>query len=95
MYRWSKGALMRRYWFEFVYEGYEDIPFGLRMGCGVTASTQDEALGLIKERVFEGRELPPILRVVSDVDISTLDEGHVRPNMGIPVVRGIWFPLGY
>jgi hypothetical protein len=34
-----------------------------------------------------------VARVVQNVDISTLEENHVRPNMGNPVVRGVWFPL--
>jgi hypothetical protein len=28
-------------------------------------------------------------------DVATLDQGHVRPNMGSIFARGIWFPLGY
>jgi hypothetical protein len=30
--------------------------------------------------------------VVPDVDIRTLDQAHVIPNMGPVVFRGVWFP---
>jgi hypothetical protein len=37
-------------------------------------------------------EVRKIAKVVEDVDTRTLEEGHVRPNIGVPVVRGVWFP---
>ena len=40
-------------------------------------------------------ELPTIAVLIEDVDVSTLDAGHVLPNMSPPVRRGVWFPLGY
>jgi hypothetical protein len=76
------------FWFEFEAEPF----FGARLGCGVTAFSRADAEGLI--RAAAGRELPPIRRVVEDVDVSTLDRGHVLPNMGDVSVRGVWFPLG-
>jgi hypothetical protein len=33
-----------------------------------------------------------VLEVVTDVDVQTLDEGHVIPTMDLPNVRGVWFP---
>jgi hypothetical protein len=30
-----------------------------------------------------------------NLDIRTLDQGHVIPNMKDPTLRGVWFPLGY
>ena len=41
--------------------------------------------------LLEGRPPPPIRRVVEDVDIKQLDQGHVIPNMDPPVWRGVWF----
>jgi hypothetical protein len=87
--------MLRRFWFEFDVSGSSDLPAGIRMGCGVTAHTHEDAGLLVQERVFRGASLPPITQLVPDVDVSTLDPGHVRPNMGNPAVRGIWFPLGY
>jgi hypothetical protein len=89
-----KGQLTR-YWIEFDFaEGYEP-PVGTRLGIGVTAFDRDDALGLVGERVFSAHEVPPVSRVREDVDVSTLDQAHVIPNMAPPNSRGIWFPLGY
>jgi hypothetical protein len=84
--------LYRRYWFRFE---ISDIPTPLNLGCGVTACDYDDALTLLRERVFPGRELPRIVECIEDVDVSTLDRNHVRPNMGVVVYPGVWFPLGY
>jgi hypothetical protein len=84
---------LRRYWFEF--DLPEEWHGRLNLSCGVTAYDVDDAQRLLCERVFEGGELPPIRRLIEDVDISTLDPNHVRPNMGVCVRRGVWFPLGY
>jgi hypothetical protein len=85
--------MLRRFWFEFQFPEGEG-PFGTRAGCGVTAYDLEDARRLLRERVFHG-ELPPTQRVVEDVDVSTLDLGHVLPNMYAPTQRGIWFPMGY
>jgi hypothetical protein len=86
---------MRRFWFEFETHEPEQLPPGVRMGCGATAATVEDALSLVAARVFSGADLPPLRRLTADIDISTLDAGHVLPNMGNPTHRGIWFPLGY
>lgn len=86
--------MLRRYWFEFDLSQSQArmVPYGL--GCGVTAFDYEDAIALMKDRVFRSSDLPPIRNVIEDVDISTLDDKHVRPNMDIPVFRGVWFPLG-
>jgi hypothetical protein len=85
--------VLTRYWFEF--DGAAtDLPPGVALGCGVTAYDLDDAIALLREHVFDG-EPPPITRVIENIDLSTLDEGHVLPNMEPHVWRGIWFPLGY
>ena len=53
------------------------------------------ALCLLKEKVFNGATLPEIKNMIENVDVSTLDAGHVLPNMSPPNIRGVWFPLGY
>ena len=36
------------------------------------------------------------IREIREVnDVAELDQGHVIPNMGNMLKRGIWFPLGY
>ena len=83
-------ARLHRFWFSF--EGLP--PFSvLNVGCGVTAYTYDDALQILKGRVF--KQSLPACSVITDIDVSTLDENHVRPNMGVVTQRGVWFPLGY
>ena len=86
----------RRYWFEFEYDPDDhNFPVRLRHGCGVTAEDYDDAVAIVRERVFDGQPLPPITNMVEDVDIATLDGNYVLPNMGLPLIRGVWFPVGY
>jgi hypothetical protein len=87
--------MLRRYWFRFDPKGVGEFPPGVAMGCGVSAYNYDDALRILRKKVFHCDLLPPILRCIQDVDISKLDEGHVRPNMGVVTERGVWFPLGY
>jgi hypothetical protein len=90
----SRG--LHRYWFEFDASEPQDreLLAGhlLLLGCGVTAWDEEDACRLISERLFGGGSLPPIRSITADVDISTLDAKHVRPNMKVPVWRGVWFP---
>jgi len=84
---------LKRFWFQF--ERSELLPPGVRMGCGVTAFDIQDATVIIQERVFGVLHMPRPLRITEDIDVSSLDSGHVLPNMGNPVARGVWFPLGY
>jgi hypothetical protein len=87
--------MLARYWFRFDLAIDQLPPPGTLLGCGVTAASRGEAIQLLRERVFHSDSLPPIQECVEGVDISMLDQNHVRPNMGDPEPRGIWFPLGY
>ncbi|MCP3097663.1 hypothetical protein LZ198_02100 [Myxococcus sp. K15C18031901] len=85
--------MWRRFWFEF--ESGDALPVGTRLGCGVSARDAEDAMVLLRERVFQGSDLPRVLRLVEDVDVSTLDAGHVLPNLGDVRERGVWFPRGH
>jgi hypothetical protein len=87
--------MIKRFWFEFFRSQEKPLPMGVQHGCGLSAYNHDDAVELLKQKVFEGTELPTIENMVEDVDVSTLDNGHVLPNMGDVTIRGIWFPLGY
>ena len=50
------------------------------LGCGVTAVDRADAEQLLVEGPFRGAMLPPVARVLEDVDVSQLDAGHVLPN---------------
>ncbi len=85
---------LHRFWFRFGVD-HTKLPLGLGPGCGVTAYDYDDAKAILIERVFRGASLPPIVEYIEDVDVSTLDSGHVLPNMASPHERGVWFPQGY
>lgn len=61
-------------------------------GVGVTASSEAEAWTLAQPVLVE-RACGEILEVVPDIDVSTLDPGHVIPNMHPPNLHGVWFPM--
>jgi hypothetical protein len=73
-------SLLKRFWFK-IEKGH---------GIGVTAYTIDDAIALIaKESLLINTQ---IVEIIEDVDIQSLDQNHVIPNMGPPNFRGIWFP---
>ena len=87
--------LLKRFWVTFEVtdiELTERVNVGLGYGCGVTAYSLDDAVGIMKRDLFFDGSMPEIREVVENVDLPTLDENHVLPNIGTPVDRGIWFP---
>jgi hypothetical protein len=86
---------LNRYWLEFEASDDKTLPPGVAMGCGISAVDKEDALLIARTRVFKDAAIPPLRRLVEDVDISTLDANHVRPNMKAPILRGVWFPLGF
>jgi hypothetical protein len=91
------NARLHRYWFV----GDATNPFGVA-GIGVTAFTEDDARLILKRALPRLAGMTPwhhwsedLLRraqVVEDVDVRLLDQGHVIPNMGLVVDRGVWWP---
>lgn len=79
---------LTRYWITFERSAE---PSFLNLGCGVTALGKSDALTLLEKAL--GRELPAISEIIENVDVRTLDKGHVIPNMGSPNVRGVWLPM--
>ena len=57
------------------------------MGCGVTAHTYQDALSLLQEKVFGNEPIPEIKSCVENIDVSTLDTGHILLNMRPPNLR--------
>lgn len=86
---------MRRFWFEFSISDYQTAPPGIGYGCGITAYDHADALQQLNTFVIKGCNSVEIKSCIEDVDVSTLDQGHVLPNMAQPNLRGVWFPLGY
>jgi hypothetical protein len=74
--------MLTRYWFT------ADRGFGF----GVTAkSVADAELLLASAGFVPGRDFETG-GVLENVDVRTLDQNHVVPNMGSPNIRGVWFP---
>lgn len=82
-------TLLHRYWFKFEPLGRPTV---LNLGCGVTAYSREDAETLVREQVFKDEEMPRVSSVVEDVDVRTLDQKHIAPNMGDVSLRGVWFP---
>jgi hypothetical protein len=85
---------MIRYWFEFK-ESDEVALLGLHRGCGVTAVNFDDAINILKQRIFKHKEVPALEKYVENIDIEKLDQGHIIPNMWTPNYRGIWYPMSF
>ena len=84
--------MLIRYWFEFQYNHCRELPGGLGLGCGITAYNYEDALFLLSTEVFKNTPLAPIKKVIENVDVSTLEAGHVLPNILPTNWRGIWYP---
>ena len=62
------------------------------LGVGVTARSESDACELVTRIVDDGSSMAVVQPVE---DMNSIEQNHVRPNMGNPLIRGIWFPLGY
>jgi hypothetical protein len=77
------NPLLRRFWFETA----------VKLSCigiGVTAYSREDAERLI--RAEENLKHYELVSVVDDVDIRSLDQDHIVPNIGPVNFRGIWYP---
>lgn len=84
--------LLRRFWIEFgpsEEDGGSDL--SRSRVYGVTAGTIADALALLQCAVFHDA-LPPVARIIEDVDLAMLDAFHVGPNILPLHRRGIWYP---
>jgi hypothetical protein len=77
-----KNPHLRRFWF----------PVRGHSGIGVTAYTREEAKQLSEAMACELQWPFHDEIVTEDVDIRTLDQNHVVPNMASPHSHGVWFP---
>ena len=84
---------LTRYWIEFgrAPDEARDVSVTTRV-CGVTAATLDDALALVSALLFRGQPLPPVERVIPDIDLAMLDAFHVGPSILAPQIRGVWYP---
>jgi hypothetical protein len=85
--------ILIRFWFKF--EHSSALPLSFKLGCGVTAYSYDDALILLREKVFQRNEEIVIVECIENIDLTHLDPNHILPNILPPNFRGIWYPLGY
>lgn len=84
---------LNRYWF-IVFPGDR---FGTR-NFGVTAYSKNEGKQLIFDTLkrykleYLAESIDDNTEVIEDIDIRLLDQLHVIPNMGVVVLKGVWFP---
>ena len=58
---------------------------------GVTAWTEADAMNILKENADIKNSNSLIKEIKS---LEELEKNHVLPNIGDPVIRGIWYPQG-
>jgi len=85
---------LKRYWFEFDFSNpclsrYRYLP---ACGCGITAFDYEDALKIMRRFILRDNNMPAFSRIVENIDISTIEDMNVRPNLGVPVWRGVWYP---
>lgn len=84
---------LRRFWIEFG-PGEEDGGGDLARSrvYGVTAGSVADALALLQGSIFPGVPLPPVARVIEDVDVALLEAFHIGPSILPMHRRGIRYP---
>ncbi len=81
-----------RFWFEFPEQ--DDHGCRLPYRCGVSAWSEGDALRLVGDTYCQEKVAPRPTVAVPNFDVSRLDgDENVRPNLGVPVWRGIWYPF--
>ncbi len=90
-----QNKFLIRFWFEF--EGGDELfALGLKLGCGITAFSYEDAIYILKKEIFGNESLPIIRNCIENIDIRDLDQGHIVPNIFLtPSFRGVWYPMGY
>ena len=81
-----RDGSLTAFWISFP----KDAAFPL--GLGVTAWSQADAFRLLEEQGYDFHLRALEVAVKEDVSIDDIDAGHVRPNMGPMIVRGVWYP---
>ena len=96
------GPRLRRFWPEFdlpssqLSPGSESVVDAggpstwplVRRGVGVTGADVDECFEIVQKKIFGDGVMPGIHKVVEDIDVSTLDENEVLPNIEPPSGAG-------
>lgn len=94
------GSAMTRlvpYWIEFAprdwFEIDDDEATAPPCTFGVTAASLDDALALVRAVAFPDRPLPPLRRVVEDIDLAMLTMYNMSPGILPRDQPGVWYPV--
>ena len=82
------NKLLTTYWFEFGNRSLSNC-------YGVTAYSFEDAIHILKQKIFIKEEMPEIKNCKENIRFADLDPDHIAPNMGIIINRGIWYPIGF
>ena len=74
--------MLTRYWFKT-----KNGP-----GFGITAFSEEDAKIILTDAATTIGKDYEVLKIIANVDVRTLDQTHVIPNMGPPNLRGVWYP---
>jgi hypothetical protein len=96
----SRDGSLDRFWFEFDWGKHFGRPETLKLvfgdplpaGCGVTGYDENDCRRLWSLRVFDGRPLRPLSRVISEVDVDALRREGKLGACGVTAWRGVWSP---
>jgi hypothetical protein len=83
--------MLKRYWLILS----PDDKFGPR-NLGVTAFSSGQAISLLKEALTNmgatySKDVIDKAEIVENIDVRTLDQNHVLPNIGVVSRQGVWF----
>lgn len=83
-----------RYWFVI----FPDDRYGPG-NIGVTAYSKEHARDIITKESSTWPFINEVAlkindntEIIENIDVRVLDQNHVRPNMGVVVFIGIWYP---
>jgi len=62
---------LTRFWLTFNVTVRDPHPPGVLLGCGVTPFDKEDAVRILKDKVFASHALPEIEAIVANIEIAT------------------------
>lgn len=86
--------MQKIYWIDFDGVAANELPMGTKMGVGVAARDETDAVELVRDALFQTHTFPTSYKIKEVRHLDKLEQNHVRPNMAYHLKRGVWFPAG-
>jgi len=80
-----KNPLLVTFWITFQGGTFE-------RSYGVTAYSLEDAMALLRKHHLARPDFDRPMHVKEDIRLEDLDQGHIVPNCGPLVFRGVWYP---